>query len=243
LYNEQVFVHGSKREQGLIRPSKEKREERSKVDQRREEGTRIAPETVEDIVRFHGHMCPGLAMGIRAAEVGLREVGPHSSDEEVVTLTETDMCAVDAIQYLTGCTFGKGNLIHLDYGKNAYTFIRRSDGKAVRVSTRPGTFDRSPEYGELSARVREGTATQEEQARFEKLREDRIKAILRAPEEELYLVEELEGVEIPPMAQIYSSVACAGCGEPTMETRVRELEDRKLCPACFEAALSGKALR
>ncbi len=211
------------------------------MDQRKEEGTEIAPEIVEEIVRFHGHMCPGLAMGIRAAEVALREVGPCSSDEEVVTLTETNMCAVDAIQYLTGCTFGKGNLIHLDYGKNAYTFIRRSDDKAVRVSTRPGAFNRGPEYGELSARVREGNATQEEQARFEELREDRIEAILQASEEELYTVEELEGVEISPMARIHNSVPCAGCGEPTMETRVQELEGRKLCPACFEAALAAKA--
>jgi formylmethanofuran dehydrogenase subunit E len=208
------------------------------VDQRREVGTGIAPETIEDIVRFHGHMCPGLAMGIRAAEVALREVGPHSPDEEVVTLTETDMCAVDAIQYLTGCTFGKGNLIHLDHGKNAYTFIRRSDGKAVRVSTRPGAFDRSPEYSELSARVRNESATEEERARYRELRADRTEAILQAPEEELYAVEELRDVEIPPMARIHNSIACADCGDLTMETRVRELEGRELCPTCFDAALS-----
>ena len=51
-------------------------------------------------------------------------------DEEIVAVVETEMCAVDAIQALTGCTFGKGNLIHRDWGKNAYTFFRRSDGKA-----------------------------------------------------------------------------------------------------------------
>lgn len=208
------------------------------VDRRRGTGTGLVPEMVGDIARFHGHMCPGLAMGIRAAEVALREVGPHSSDEEVVTLTETDMCAVDAIQYLTGCTFGKGNLIHLDYGKNAYTFVRRSDGKAVRVSTRPGAFDRSPEHNELSARARSGSATEEEQARYEELRANRTEAILQAPEEELYAVEELEGVEVPPMTRIRASVACAECGEPTMETRIRGLEDRALCPACFGAAVS-----
>ena len=208
------------------------------VDRTRGTGTGISPETVEDIVRFHGHMCPGLAMGIRAAEAALREVGPHSSDEEVVTLTETDMCAVDAIQYLTGCTFGKGNLIHLDHGKNAYTFIRRSDGKAVRVSTRPGAFDRSPEHDELSARTRDGSATEEEQGRYDQLRANRTEAILQAPEEELYTVEKLEDVEVPPMARIHDSVTCAGCGEPTMETRFRRLEDRELCPACFEAAVS-----
>jgi formylmethanofuran dehydrogenase subunit E len=179
-------------------------------------------------------MCPGLAMGIRAAEIALREVGPHSSDEEVVALTETDMCGVDAIQYLTGCTFGKGNLIHLDYGKNAYTFVRRSDGKAVRVSTQPGAFDRSPEHNELSTKVREGSATDEERTRYKELRANRVEAILLAPEEELHAVEELEDAQIPSMARIHNSVACAGCGELTMETRVRRLEGKKLCLACFE---------
>ena len=194
--------------------------------------------TIEDIVRFHGHMCPGLAMGIRAAELGLREVGQHSSDEEVVALTETDMCGVDAIQYLTGCTFGKGNLIHLDYGKNAYTFIRRSDGKAVRISARPGAFYRGPEHRELSAKVRNESATEEERARYKEQRADRIEAILQAPEEELYAVEDVQDAEIPPVARIHNSIVCAGCGELTMETRVRKLERRELCPACFEAALS-----
>jgi formylmethanofuran dehydrogenase subunit E len=51
-------------------------------------------------------------------------------------------------------------------------------------------------------------------------------------------VEELKDVEIPPMARIHNSIACAECGDLTMETRVRELEGRKLCPACFDAALS-----
>lgn len=200
-------------------------------------GTTIDPSTVEDIVRFHGHMCPGLAMGIRAAEVALREVGSHSCDEEVVALTETDMCAVDAIQYLAGCTFGKGNLIHLDYGKNAYTFVRRSDGKAVRVSALPGAFDRGPEHQELSAKVRDGISTEEERTRYEELRANRTEAILQASEEELYAVEEVIA-EIPPKARIHNSFACAGCGELTMETRVQRLEGRELCPACLEVALS-----
>ncbi len=62
---------------------------------------------IDNVVRFHGHMCPGLAIGIRAAEIALREIGPHAEDEEVIAIVETDMCAVDAIQYLVGCTFGR----------------------------------------------------------------------------------------------------------------------------------------
>ncbi len=70
------------------------------------------------------------------------------------------MCGVDAVQFLTGCTFGKGNLVHRDHRKNAYTFIRRSDGKAVRVSTRSGGWGRrDPSWLELFAKVRTGSAS------------------------------------------------------------------------------------
>ncbi len=193
----------------------------------------------EAIVRFHGHMCPGLAMGIRAAEVALREIGPHSADEEVVALVETDMCAVDAIQYLTGCTFGKGNLIHLDHGKNAYTFVRRSDGRAIRIATRPGAFGTDSERMELFPKMRARTATAEERARFQELQLSRSEEILAAPEEDLHTVQELQEVAIPPMARVHASVTCAECGEPTMETRIRRLRGRELCPSCFEAALAA----
>lgn len=99
----------------------------------------IDEQTLDRVVDFHGHLCPGLAMGVQAARIALREVGPHSKDEEIVAVVETDMCAVDAIQFLTGCTFGKGNLVHRDYGKNAYTFFRRSDGTAIRIAARPSS--------------------------------------------------------------------------------------------------------
>ncbi len=38
-------------------------------------------ELVNQIKAFHGHMCPGLAMGIRAAEIALERIGKHASDE------------------------------------------------------------------------------------------------------------------------------------------------------------------
>ena len=107
-------------------------------------------------MEFHGHMCPGLALGIQAAQIALSEIGAHAQDEEVVATVETDMCAVDAIQFLTGCTFGKGNLIHRDLGKNAYTFWRRSDGRAIRILGKPGVRRRDPEHQELFERLAAG---------------------------------------------------------------------------------------
>ena len=63
-----------------------------------------------------------MATGIRAAEWDLTELYARSHAEELVAVVETEKCGVDAIRFLTGCTFGKGNLIHKDYGKNAFTY-------------------------------------------------------------------------------------------------------------------------
>jgi formylmethanofuran dehydrogenase subunit E len=200
----------------------------------------IDRQTLDATVAFHGHMCPGLAMGIRAAEVALDQIGSHSSDEEVVAIVETDMCGVDAIQFLTGCTFGKGNLIHRDYGKNAYTFIRRSDGKAIRVSTRPnGGAPKNPEWEDLFTRVRAGSATPDERERFQALHRQRAQQVLDTPIDQLYAVGEVD-VVMPHPARIHTSVICEACGEPTMETRVRRYGGRQLCQPCFEAAMENR---
>ncbi|MHB1416667.1 MAG: FmdE family protein [Chloroflexota bacterium] len=188
---------------------------------------------IDAVVRFHGHFCPGIALGIRAAQIALREIGSHSADEEVVAIVETDMCAVDAIQYMVGCTFGKGNLIHLDYGKNAYTFIRRSDGKAIRILSKPGVFGKDPERASLMARADAGQATAEEQARFQEMQNQWARAVLTVPEEELYTVQRVEA-KIPSHARLRGTVACEVCGEPTMETRTRRMGGKTVCIPCFE---------
>jgi len=193
---------------------------------------------LERIVEFHGHMCPGLAFGIRAAEAALAEMGAHSQDEEVVAVVETDMCAVDAIQFMTGCTFGKGNLVHRDYGKNAYTFFRRSDGRAVRISGRSAASS-PPADPELMGRVQAGTATPQERQELMVGAQQWSEQLLSAPLEELYEVREVNA-EPPGRARIHTSIQCDDCGEATMETRLHLLQGRRLCTLCFEEALAGR---
>lgn len=82
----------------------------------------ITQEQKADAIRFHGHFCPGLAIGLRAADWALNTLG-HAGDEDIVVVTETDMCGVDAIQALVGCTFGKGNLVYGTTGKTASVFM------------------------------------------------------------------------------------------------------------------------
>lgn len=70
-------------------------------------------------------------------------------------------------------------------------FIRRSDGKAIRLATRPGAFVHDPEHQELFAKVRVNSASYEERARFHELHLALSREILNAMTDELYSITEL----------------------------------------------------
>ena len=197
--------------------------------------SRLTPEQIEKTVAFHGHWCPGLALGLRAAELALNEVG-HAGDEDIVAVVETDMCAVDAIQFLTGCTFGKGNLMYLDHGKTAFSFYRRKDGKAVRILARPEAYgDLRKEMEPLHKKMLAGDLSKEEQQRLQEIRAEICDAIMRAPLEEIFLLKPVTR-PAPKKARILKSLTCAACGEAVMETRTRRFDEKTLCIPCFEVA-------
>jgi formylmethanofuran dehydrogenase subunit E len=100
--------------------------------------TKPFPRDLEKVIRFHGHFCGGITIGYRAARVGLSRLhARRSEDEELIAIVENDSCAADAVQVITGCTFGKGNFFFRDYGKHVYTLALRPSGRAVRVSQKP----------------------------------------------------------------------------------------------------------
>ncbi|NLI96311.1 MAG: hypothetical protein GX436_06320 [Synergistaceae bacterium] len=195
--------------------------------------TTIPREKIREAIAFHGHWCPGLATGIRVAELALREIG-RAGDEDIVAVAESDTCAVDAVQVLTGCTVGKGNLVLLELGKMGFSFYRRRDGKAIRIVSRPPKpGEGSDEYRHLQAKSNEGTLTAEEATRFGALRRERGRRILEADLEDLFEIKEPLR-PVPPHAPMKRSLTCESCGESVMETKARLSDGRILCPDCFE---------
>jgi formylmethanofuran dehydrogenase subunit E len=194
----------------------------------------ISKELIDKTIAFHGHSCPGLAIGIRAAELALKEIG-KAPDEEIVAVVETDMCGVDAIQYLTGCTYGKGNLIHKDYGKNAFTFYRRRDNRALRLVTHRDLFgDAGPSLGELNRKVQEEGLTEDEEKTWREIREKISRRIMESDVSEIFEIKE-PATPVPKKARMVASLVCESCGEPVMETRTRRFRDKVLCIPCFDA--------
>jgi formylmethanofuran dehydrogenase subunit E len=171
------------------------------------------PPDLQEAARFHGHICPGLLIGYRAAKAAARALGLNrSQDEELVAVVENDSCSVDAFQALLGTTFGKGNLKWLDHGKQVFTVTDRRQNRAVRVA-----FSGDG----LKPRRADGSVDREAFSRL----------LLEAPEADI-----LKVVEVPPappeVARIEPSLTCARCGEAVQESRAVTLGERILCRPC-----------
>ena len=135
----------------------------------------------------------------------------RAEDEELVAIVENDACGVDALQFLTGCTFGKGNLIFHDYGKSVYTLYSRKTGQGVRITSRADA---------IPAEIGDDRAA-------------RIDWILTAPEDALLNLKTV-AIDEPPKARIHDSIPCDRCGERVMATRIMESDGRRLCIPCSE---------
>jgi formylmethanofuran dehydrogenase subunit E len=184
---------------------------------------------------FHGHICPGLVIGYRAARAGLDWLKEkRATDEELVSVVETDACSADAVQVLTGCTFGKGNFLYKDYGKMVFTFFGRASGKGVRVALRPGVLQLTDRHLELVDKIRNAAASQEEHQEYVSMRDAKTRDIL---EKDLKILFKLEpvNVSLPPKALIHASKPCDRCGEPTMVSKLVQQADRYICGSCLDS--------
>ncbi len=192
----------------------------------------LSQESIEKTIAFHGHSCPGLTIGLRAAELALQELG-HTPVAQRLAVVETDMCGVDAVQCLTGCTFGKGNLIHKDYGKMAFSFYDRRTGKGFRAVLKPGARgDIDAELGSLMRKLSDGSATDQEKSLAGELRARLQDRFLSLTLKEMFDVQAAAS-PAPSPARILDSLECADCGEKTMESRTRRFAGRTLCIPCF----------
>ncbi|MEG2406474.1 MAG: FmdE family protein [Clostridiales bacterium] len=159
-------------------------------------------------VDFHGHACPGLAMGFRAVE-GAKDrlhLG-SSSDEEIVCVSENDACCVDAIQALLSCTVGKGNLIFKETGKMAFSFFNRNNGEKIR----------------LVLKIQNSNLPKE---KF-------MEQILKAPLNEIFDFK-TPNFDLPQKAQIFNTIICEICGEGAPEHKIRLQNGKKVCLDCFK---------
>jgi formylmethanofuran dehydrogenase subunit E len=171
----------------------------------------------------HGHLCPGMVLGVRMGILGLAMLGYDAplddrSIKNVVVFIEIDRCAADALGTTTGVKLGRRSLKFMDYGLMAATFLHLPDNRAIRISVGENCREKAremfPDVPDKYARE--------------------LKAYQVLAASDLFDVEEVR-VDLDPMdmpGHGAPKAYCDDCGTVIRHGRYVELNGRKVCRVC-----------
>lgn len=186
---------------------------------------------------LHGHKCPAMPMGLRAGLAALEALGvERATDGQLTALVEIDSehcatCYADGVMMATGCTFGKGNIRKLGYGKFVLTLIDNKTGRSVRVATRNEVIKRNQESEFIQFRKKGIPASKI----APELIELAMDFILCEPTENLFNIGPVQEVKLTPgRPHDFNTVICAECGEVAVERYARVKNGKVVCTPCAE---------
>ncbi len=105
----------------------------------------------EQVADFHGHTCPGIALGFRVAQIASRDLGIRPAPEsQVLVKAETASCALDAFQVLNHATTGKRTLLVDERGKHVYHFQYSGTEEILRIAVHAEVIGKMSELREYS---------------------------------------------------------------------------------------------
>lgn len=154
--------------------------------------------TVDDLVRFHGHLCGGLAeaaVALRAAlSVLYRDGLVDRTDLRIVS--NNSACGGDVASFLTGARARFGSH-HIDLSMRGGEFLVQqvSTGRTVRVVRRPATY---PDAVKLQMRrIENGEPTPELLAEYQRLQLQYVRRLFSSPPEALFETSVVEPLSWP----------------------------------------------
>ena len=189
---------------------------------------------------LHGHKCPAMPLGLRAGAAAMNALGVgRASDGQLLAALELGedhcgTCYADGVQMITGCTFGKGNITRLGYGKWGLTLTDVSAGRAVRVTPTAETMLASQQSEFITGYRRKGVPASQVPAG---VAEPRITQVMDAPQDKLLSVGEAFTHKVTPRPHSFDGLSCESCGEMVIEGYARVAGGKIVCIPC-QAALT-----
>lgn len=187
---------------------------------------------------FHGHKCPALPLGLRVGAAAMNALGvERAADGQLAATLELGEnhcahCFGDGVQVVTGCTFGKGNLRTLPYGKFGLTLLDRATGRAVRVVPR----------AEVQAAQRQASFFKDYRSQGipasavpDEVVDPLVERVMSLPDRQLLVIGDAVESPVASRSETFDSFTCDRCGEMVIETYGRVSGDRKVCIPCAEA--------
>ena len=157
-------------------------------------------------VDFHGHQCPGIAIGVRASQEAIKALNlQFSKDEKVFCISENKGCPVDGIQVVFGCSPGKGNLIFRNSGKQAFSFFNRNTGESIRLVLKD----------------------------LPEMERDELESFILNEKDASKIFEfKKPHYGLPEKTDVFENCVCEVCHEKTSEHLVRLKDGKKICLDC-----------
>ena len=189
--------------------------------------------------KFHGHKCPAMPSGLRVGAAAMNKLGvDRSKDGQLLAILELGdnhcaTCFADGIQVITGCTFGKGNIKKLHYGKWGVTLVDKKTKRAVRVTPtaeamlgnkKTEFFTKYRMLGIPASEVPDNVV------------EPLVIKVMNAPEEMMLKISEIFEFNPPKKKDSFAGFVCDLCGEMVVEGYGRPLNDKHVCQACYNKA-------
>jgi formylmethanofuran dehydrogenase subunit E len=197
------------------------------------------PLSLEDLhaaQQFHGNVCLGLPLGLRVGREALDALNvPRSEDKELVAVAELapeqfSHCFLDGLQWSTGCTLGKNNLILDPVGKFAVSLFDTTTGRAVRVTLTPAFLAAFRAWPPVAAKA-ENRPYQPAEGEMDRF----IREILTRPAEEVVRVEQLGDVRPPAVPMYWDYQICSRCGEAVLASYTTTRAGDTLCTRCAQS--------
>ncbi|MEA3414724.1 MAG: formylmethanofuran dehydrogenase subunit E family protein [Thermodesulfobacteriota bacterium] len=172
---------------------------------------------LEGVADFHGDLCPELVLGCKACQMAL-ELLPELNRDIMVIAENNSSPALDAIQFVLGCTVGNRKLKVIDHNRHVYLFASGIGGYGVKLSLETIRFDDENRFNEFERKVVEGSATLDDAVCYQRLLDDRVARLTELKNEEVFAVEKVR--------------KCFLCNNFLTESLIHENNGFPICTVC-----------
>lgn len=163
--------------------------------------------TLDELVKYHGHLCDGIVFTFLQLSVALKTLFPDGIIDrtDIRGACKNSPCMVDGLSYLTGARINFQTL-RIDASLGASHILQKiSTQETYQVQLAKEMFNNTLKNAEDSIRAKVAanqTVTPAEIDHVEKLADDFIRMMLSTPLEKLVKIEKLEGYQFMPNSSV-----------------------------------------
>ncbi|MCL6477335.1 MAG: formylmethanofuran dehydrogenase subunit E family protein [Peptococcaceae bacterium] len=195
----------------------------------------FVPLPLMNIAHYHGHLCPELAVGYRAGLIAQKELGlTRDTARDFFILAENMSSAIDALQYMTGCTIGNQSFFAYDSGKHVYYFGRFHSGPEPREALRVALINPLINLGhahDIEKKIMAGQAVSAEVEEYQHAIDKAVSEILNIHEESLFVKSKVS-LRSPQVNYSQDYDKCSCCGEVVAVRNAVPGRKGLLCQIC-----------